>query len=113
MPVLRDLAVSQYCATVEDPRIDRTRNHALLDMIIITLCAVICGADSWVAVAAQQPEYGMTSATETVMGHGRIEARTVYVISAPAVITYLNEGQRCQGRRKRWDSGHSRRSSPI
>jgi hypothetical protein len=50
MPVLRDLAVSQYFATVEDPRIDRTKDHALLDMIIITLCAVICGADSWVAV---------------------------------------------------------------
>jgi hypothetical protein len=56
MPVLRDLAVSQYFATVEDPRIDRTKDHALLDMIIITLCAVICGADSWVAVE----EFGTT-----------------------------------------------------
>jgi hypothetical protein len=50
MPFLRDLAVSQYVATVEDPRIDRTKAHALLDMIVITLCAVICGADGWVAV---------------------------------------------------------------
>ena len=260
MPVLRDLAVSQYFATVEDPRIDRTKDHALLDIIIITLCAVICGAESWVAVeefgttkrawletfldlphgipshdtfgrvfaridpqqfqysfmqwvralqqvhgdliaidgkthrgthdrpngkaalhlvsawaaenrlvlgqvavddksneitaipilldlldlkgctvtidamgcqteiadqivqrggnyvlalkgnqptlyddvqalfadarAAQQAEYGRTSATETVMGHGRVETRTAYVISDPAVIAYLNEGQR-------------------
>ena len=260
MPVLRDLAVSQYFATVEDPRIDRTKDHALLDIIIITLCAVICGAESWVAVeefgttkrawletfldlphgipshdtfgrvfaridpqqfqysfmqwvralqqvhgdliaidgkthrgthdrpngkaalhlvsawaaenrlvlgqvavddksneitaipilldlldlkgctvtidamgcqteiadqivrrggnyvlalrgnqptlyddiqalfadarAAQQAEYGITSATETVMGHGRVETRTAYVISDPAVIAYLNEGQR-------------------
>lgn len=260
MPLLRDLAVSQYFATVEDPRIDRTKDHALLDMMVITLCAVICGADGWVAVeefgktkrawletflelpngipshdtfgrvfaridpeqfqhsfmqwvqalqqvrgdliaidgkthrrthdrsngqaalhlvsawaaanrlvlgqvavddksneitaipmllalldldgctvtidamgcqtaiadqivrrggnyvlalkanqptlfadvaalfadarAAQQPEYGLTSATETVVGHGRIETRTAYVISDPAVIAYLNEGQR-------------------
>ena len=260
MPVLRDLAVSQYFATVEDPRIDRTKDHALLDIIIITLCAVICGAESWVAVeefgttkrawletfldlphgipshdtfgrvfaridpqqfqhsfmqwvralqqvrgdliaidgkthrgthdrpngkaalhlvsawaaenrlvlgqvavddksneitaipilldlldlegctvtidamgcqteiadqivrrggnyvlalkgnqptlyddiqalfadarAAQQAEYGITSATETVMGHGRVETRTAYVISDPTVIAYLNEGQR-------------------
>ena len=260
MPVLRDLAVSQYFATVEDPRIDRTKDHALLDIIIITLCAVICGAESWVAVeefgttkrawletfldlphgipshdtfgrvfaridpqqfqhsfmqwvwalqqvrgdliaidgkthrgthdrpngkaalhlvsawaaenrlvlgqvavddksneitaipilldlldlkgctvtidamgcqteiadqivqrggnyvlalkgnqptlyddvqalfadarVAQQAEYGITSATETVMGHGRVETRTAYVISDPAVIAYLNEGQR-------------------
>ncbi len=50
MPVLRDLTVSQYVATREDPRIDRTKDHALRDMILITLCAVICGADSWVAV---------------------------------------------------------------
>ena len=56
MPVLRDLAVSQYFATVEDPRIDRTKDHALLDIIIITLCAVICGAESWVAVE----EFGTT-----------------------------------------------------
>jgi predicted transposase YbfD/YdcC len=46
------------------------------------------------ARAAQQPEYGMTSATETVMGHGRGETRTAYVISDPAVVAYLNEGQR-------------------
>jgi hypothetical protein len=56
MPVLRDLAVSQYFATVEDPRIDRTKDHALLDIIMITLCAVICGAESWVAVE----EFGTT-----------------------------------------------------
>ena len=46
------------------------------------------------ARAAQQAEYGITSATETVMGHGRVETRTAYVISDPAVIAYLNEGQR-------------------
>ena len=46
------------------------------------------------ARAAQQAEYGITSATETVMGHGRVETRTAYVISDPTVIAYLNEGQR-------------------
>jgi len=51
MPLLRDLAIGSYFATVEDPRTERTRDHALLDIIVITLAAIICGADSWVAVA--------------------------------------------------------------
>jgi len=32
------------------PRVDRTKRHHLLDIVTITVCAVICGADSWVAV---------------------------------------------------------------
>jgi len=56
MPLLRDLAIGQYFATVEEPRIERTRDHALLDIIIIAICAVICGADGWVDVE----EFGKT-----------------------------------------------------
>jgi hypothetical protein len=29
-----------------DPRRDRTRRHALLDIVTIAVCAVICGADT-------------------------------------------------------------------
>ena len=35
---------------LEDPRIDRCKRHQLLDIITIAICAVICGADSWVHV---------------------------------------------------------------
>ena len=35
---------------IEDPRIDRTRRHKLLDILVIAICAVICGADDWVEV---------------------------------------------------------------
>jgi len=35
---------------VEDPRVERTRLHRLSDILIITLCAVICGADSWTEI---------------------------------------------------------------
>ena len=51
MPLLRDFAIGSYFATVDDPRKERTRDHALLDIIVIALAAIICGADSWVAVA--------------------------------------------------------------
>lgn len=37
-------------ATIPDPRSERTRHHSLIDIISIAICAVICGADGWVAV---------------------------------------------------------------
>ena len=33
-----------------DPRSERTKHHLLFDMATLTLCAAICGADSWVDV---------------------------------------------------------------
>ena len=37
-------------ATLEDPRIERTKRHKLLDIVAIAICATICGAGSWVHV---------------------------------------------------------------
>lgn len=34
---------------MEDPRVERTKQHKLIDIITIAICAVICGADTWVA----------------------------------------------------------------
>jgi predicted transposase YbfD/YdcC len=34
-----------------DPRVRRTRRHDLSAILVITVCAVICGADDWVAIA--------------------------------------------------------------
>jgi hypothetical protein len=41
------LALSQHFAQLEDPRVERTRLHHLLDIVIIAICAVIAGAESW------------------------------------------------------------------
>ena len=35
---------------LEDPLIERSKRHQLLDIMAIAICAVICGADSWVYV---------------------------------------------------------------
>ncbi len=32
---------------IHDPRIDRTKKHKLVDIIMITLCATICGMEGW------------------------------------------------------------------
>src|SRR6266516_1382033 len=45
---LRDLET--IFAQVEDPRIERTKQHRLRDIIIIAICGVICGADGWVGI---------------------------------------------------------------
>ncbi len=41
-------AITSYFSDLEDPRSDHTRRHQLIDIITITVCGVICGADSWV-----------------------------------------------------------------
>jgi hypothetical protein len=35
---------------LQDPRLERSRLHNLLAILAITICAVICEADSWVDV---------------------------------------------------------------
>jgi len=35
---------------LEDPRVERTRLHSLQEMIVVALCAAICGAEGWVDV---------------------------------------------------------------
>jgi DDE_Tnp_1-associated len=41
------LAFAEHFADLPDPRIDRTKKHLLLDILAITLCATIAGADSF------------------------------------------------------------------
>lgn len=43
-------ALHNAFADVIDPRVDRPKDHRLIDMVSVALCAVICGADSWVAI---------------------------------------------------------------
>jgi predicted transposase YbfD/YdcC len=40
-----------HFASIEDPRIERTKKHKLIDIIAIAICGVICGADNWVEIA--------------------------------------------------------------
>jgi predicted transposase YbfD/YdcC len=44
-------SIDKHFANLEDPRIDRTRLHKLLDILVIAICAAICGADNWEEVA--------------------------------------------------------------
>ena len=50
MKIQPKITISDYFADLSDPRVERTKQHKLLDIITIAICAVICGADSWVAI---------------------------------------------------------------
>ena len=39
-----------HFSQLQDPRLDRKKRHSLLDIIAITVCAVIAGADGWTDV---------------------------------------------------------------
>jgi predicted transposase YbfD/YdcC len=58
MGPLPPTSISEHFATLTDPRADRGKEHLLVDILTITLSAVICGADDWVAVAT----FGKTKA---------------------------------------------------
>jgi hypothetical protein len=44
-------SIDKYFSNLEDPRVERTKLHALLDILVIAICSAICGADNWEGVA--------------------------------------------------------------
>lgn len=44
------LSLIKHFAELPDPRIDRTKLHDFTDILVITICAAICGAEGWTDV---------------------------------------------------------------
>lgn len=42
-----DNSLVGFLSVIPDPRIERTRRHNFIDILIVAVCAVICGAESW------------------------------------------------------------------
>ena len=40
-------SIDKHFANPKDPQIDRTKRHKLIDILVIAICAVICGGDHW------------------------------------------------------------------
>ena len=40
--------ILDYLNSIRDPRKDKNKKHKLIDMLVLTICGVICGADDWV-----------------------------------------------------------------
>lgn len=45
-----EASILKYFGKLKDPRIERTKHHPLISIVAIAILAVICGADSWVAI---------------------------------------------------------------
>jgi len=50
MARIHSLAILTHFCAISDPRIDRTKHHNLQDMIVVAICAAICGANGWADV---------------------------------------------------------------
>jgi hypothetical protein len=36
----------EHFSSIDDPRIDRTKRHKLIDILVIAICTTICGAET-------------------------------------------------------------------
>jgi predicted transposase YbfD/YdcC len=45
------VSIRKHFARLKDPRINRRKRHLLIDLVVIAVCAVICGCDSWPKIA--------------------------------------------------------------
>jgi len=50
MVPLGESSLHEYFNDLPDPRINRHKRHELTDILIIAICATICGADGWVPI---------------------------------------------------------------
>jgi predicted transposase YbfD/YdcC len=50
MTVSPAATIMDHFQSLPDPRVDRTKEHRLIDLVTIAICAVIAGANSWVAI---------------------------------------------------------------
>ncbi len=50
MKIRPKITITDHFIELEDPRIERSKLHKLIDIITITICAVICGADGWIEI---------------------------------------------------------------
>lgn len=49
MPTQRQ-TLFDHLSIIEDPRRDRTKRHLLIDILVVAVCATICGAEGWTEI---------------------------------------------------------------
>ena len=45
-----EISLAACFSDLEDPRIERCKKHELTDIVMISICAVICSAESWIDI---------------------------------------------------------------
>jgi len=50
MTLKRRKTIVDCFADLPDPRVSRTRQHKLIDLVVIAICGVISGAEHWTEI---------------------------------------------------------------
>lgn len=64
------LALTEHFAALDDPRVERTKLHRLESILVIAICAVICGAETWDEIEAFGEAKADWLATFLALPHG-------------------------------------------
>ena len=52
-------AISEFFSDIEDPRVERRKRHKLIDIITITICAVISGIEHWTEIQSNYKDVSL------------------------------------------------------
>ena len=81
-------SILKYFAKVPDPRMDRARLHPLTSVLVLSICAVICGADSFVSIVTPPP----TALSTPRCSHGKKCTHRVWPVDARVHGVALSRG---------------------
>jgi len=72
MTIQQEVTIAEHFSDLKDPRTGRMVEHYLSDILTIAICAVICGADGWVEIAAygQEKEGWLRERLQLKLPHG-------------------------------------------
>ncbi len=73
---------------IPDPRVERTKRHLLVDILVIAICASICGAESWEAHCRV-----WTSQTRVVQPISGVAGRDCFARYFPTSVSVVEGGR--------------------
>ena len=82
------LSLQEAFSSLEDPRIERHKRHQLLDIIVLTICAVVSGAEGREAIEAFGKEKTRLAAAMDSVGKRNPLAR----LHCPPDVTVAGRG---------------------
>lgn len=77
MKKLENIALVTFFLGVEDPRLQRGRRHRLLDIMVIAVCAVVCGCRGWSQIEEWAEGHEEWLKTFLELPHGIASADTI------------------------------------
>ena len=104
MPANPSTMFAEHFAELKDPRIDRTKLHPLINILVIALCAAICGADNWVEIELFGPSkrewfarfLDLTNDIPSHDTYGRLEIRECWATAHPEYLDALHKPEQWQ-----------------